>query len=92
MKEITHEEALKDLREIAENITSKQWQKLTSKIEHIRNYITQQEKVNELMKKLLNNIREINTPQQKHFVFLASEYQLIKYILNKLESELNDNK
>jgi hypothetical protein len=38
-----------NLKEIAENITSKQWQKLTSKIEKIRGYITEQEKKDEII-------------------------------------------
>lgn len=42
-------EAMADLREIAESITSKQWQKLTPKIERIRGYISEQEKKDELL-------------------------------------------
>jgi hypothetical protein len=46
---IKHEEVMANLKEIAENITSKQWQKLTSKIEKIRGYITEQEKKDEII-------------------------------------------
>lgn len=43
---IEHKEALENLRFIAENITQKQWQKLTGKIENIRKYISQQANIN----------------------------------------------
>lgn len=42
---ITHEEALTPLKEIAEKLTRKQWLELTGKIETIRAYISQQEKL-----------------------------------------------
>ena len=74
---IKHKEAMKDLTEIAESITSKQWQKLTSKIEGIRGYIDEQEKKD----KLLGLYRD-------YFYALPDEAKLLREDIEVLEEEL----
>ena len=80
MKSI-YEEVLLKLKEIAENLTRKQWLELTSNIELIRNYLQQQEKLLGLYKDLSNYVCE------QCYAHKLSEITRLKIIIKELEND-----